>query len=141
MRFLMVLFLVICLSLTPLASSARDLKKYTPDYNSYVVESLGGEIYKFVGTLTELENTWDVKRHIILNIFGIIDAYNCSEKLYIVNRSLRFKSVNENIRHIGIIIFVMTSVGTVDTITLSLNIEEVKRGEPIKKFEQGRSKS
>jgi len=141
MRSIMVLFMVICLLLMPLTSFSKDLKKYTPKYNSYVAVSLSEEIYKFVGTLTNLENTWAVRRHILLSIFEIIDKYNCSEKLYVVNRGLKFTFINDRVRHIKILIYVMTSLETLDKIALSLDVEKVKEGAPIKKMEKGRTTS
>lgn len=141
MRLSMVLLMIMCLSLTPLASQGRNIEKYTPKYNAYVSKSLGEEIYKFVKTVEHLENTWEVRRHIIVNIFKIIDKYSCNGKLYIINRGLTFGLVKNNVRYIRILIYVMTAVRTIDIITLELDVESVKRGEPIKTLEFGRTSS
>lgn len=141
MRLLMVLFMIMCLSLTPFTSYSRDVEKYTPEYNSYVGKSLGEEIYDFVGTLENLENNYRVRLHIMVNIFGIIDRYNCLEKLFVMNRGINFKLINNNISDIRITIYIVTSFETIDIIRMQFSIDDVKKGVPLKQFKEERKTS
>lgn len=141
MRLLLVLLIVVCLSLIPFSSYARDIQRYTPEYNRYIATTMSGDIYNFVKTIKEVEDSWETRRHILLNIFKIIDDYNCSGKMYVVNRGLYFRLKDKNITEITILIFVMVSTGLLDKITINLDIEKVQSGEPMKELEIGRSQT
>ena len=94
MKILIVLFLAICLSLSPSVAFCRDATKYSIDHNAYILESLSKEIYIFVAGLEKLEDNWPNRRHITTSIFNIIDKYNCDGKLYIVNRGLNAEVID-----------------------------------------------
>lgn len=132
MKFLVVLFLAISLSLSPSVAFCRDVNKYTIEYNANTLSELGKEVYDFVAGLDKLENNWPVRRHITTNIFEIIDKYNCNKKLYIINRGINVNVTDEKITDLLITIFVMNSLEFIDTVFLKFDIDAVKRGDPIK---------
>ena len=132
MKALMVLFLVIYLLLLPSVSFCRDAKKYTSEYNAYVIENLGKEIYTFIASVENLEDNWVNRKQIMTKIFDIIDKYNCDEKLYVINRGLNIGITDNKISHLLVTIFIMNSLEFLDTIILHFDIASVKKGDPIK---------
>lgn len=132
MKVLTILFLSVCLSLSPFATFAKDTKKYTTEHNTSVLSSISKEIYTFVASLEKLESNWTNRRHILVNIFDIIDKYNCDEKLYIINRGLNIKVTADKISNVLVTIFIMNSLDLLDTVVLTFDIAAVKKGDPIK---------
>lgn len=119
-------------SLSPSLSFCRDTKKYTTEYNAYILEIMSKELYTFIASLKGLEDNWTNKRNIITGIFDIVDKYNCEEKLYIVNRGLNIKVSDSKISHLLLTLFVMNSLEFLDKILINYDIASVKRGDPIK---------
>jgi hypothetical protein len=132
MRALMVLFLAICLSLSPSVVFSRDVKKYTTEYNAYVLENLSKEIYTFIASVENLEDNWANRKQIMTKIFDIIDKYNCDGKLYVINRGLNVGTTDNKISHLLVTIFVMNSLEFLDTVVIKFDIASVKKGDPIK---------
>jgi len=132
MRVLPVLFLVISLLLLPSISFCRDVKKYTVEYNTYMIETLSKELYMFVESVEGLENNWSNRKHIMAKMFDIIDKYNCSGKLYVINRGLDVKLTDDKISHLLITIFLMNSLGFLDSVIMQFDVDAIKKGDPIK---------
>ena len=136
MKVLTILFLSVCLSLSPFATFAKDTKKYTTEHNTSVLSSISKEIYTFVASLEKLESNWTNRRHILVNIFDIIDKYNCNGKLYIINRGLNIRTIDDKIAGLLVTLFVMNSLDLLDTVLLKFDIASVKKGDPIKIHKQ-----
>ena len=132
MRFLMVLFLAITLSLSPSAAFCRDVKKYTVEYNARTLETLGEELYRFVAGLDKLEDNHANRKNILKNVFDTIDRYHCEEKLYIAQRGIKIEAIENKITHIRITIKIWNSLDIVDTVVLIFDINAAKNGIPIK---------
>jgi len=132
MRFLMVLFLAITLSLSPSAAFCRDVKKYTLQHNRTVVENLGKEIYEFVAGLDDLQDGRKARKQIVLGITDIISEYNCKEDLYVTGSAVVVMPTGKIITDILVIINLFNSnVDGEDKVKMILNIRAVKDGLPI----------
>lgn len=130
-------FLLVAIPLFCLAED-RDFSKYTPLHNEQTSEKVAGEIYSYIFGIdeTEREVTFDNKREIILSINDIIDKYSCNKELYIVNRIVVVGTLPDEPKRFKLIsvrIYLVSSTGLIDEITIIYDIDLVKDKKPLNK--------
>ena len=138
MKLLISLFLTVLMMTSPLlsvASEERDFSKYTGTHNEVSTEKLTDEIYNYLKAITETEREANFinRRDMTIDIFELIDGYGCSKELFVLNRGIQIKLREEKLTFIAIQIFLMNATGLIDTMVLTYDIDEVKKGKPMRK--------
>ncbi|MHA1816260.1 MAG: hypothetical protein ACTSX1_09660 [Candidatus Heimdallarchaeaceae archaeon] len=130
--FLMVLFIT-----SPVFSVAeeRDFSKYSTTYNEITTEKLAAEIFEYVKNIKDDQRVVNFRnnRDIILDIFAIVDRYNCSKELYVINRGIDIRPAEGKMQTIFFQLFVMNAIGLIDETIAIFDIDAVKKGIPVEK--------
>ena len=129
MKIIAVLFLSICLSLSP---SITDTTKYTIEHNNDILENLNKDLFSFISSLEKLENNRLNKINTLKGIVDIILKYECEGELYIIARGEFIKIIDKKLSKLLIVIDIMNSLGDVDRVSIIYDIAAVKKGIPVK---------
>jgi len=111
---------------------ARDLSRFTPVYNDYLLTEIGQKIYNYIQGISQ-EMTHDNRLKITMDINEIIDRYNCDDKLAILTRAVAFGYSKNVIKLVYVKVYVVNKFRKIDKMLLVFDVIKTKQGIPLRK--------